>query len=237
MRRFDRVSTISERMLEQLAEKRVEAPRSFFFPNWVDTETIHPLCYPSSFRTELHIGQNMIVALYAGNMGEKQGLEIVVEVARALSNRHDLQFVLCGDGAARKRLQQLADGLSNVRFLPVQPAERLNDLLNLADIHLLPQRADTADRVMPSKLTGMLASGRPVVATAHPDTQVAQVVEGRGIVTPPGDGVALANAILHLATRPAERARLGQVARAFALAHWGQEGILQRFEEELVRLE
>ncbi|HJY79625.1 MAG TPA: glycosyltransferase WbuB [Candidatus Binatia bacterium] len=236
MHRFDRVSTISERMLEQLAGKGVDAPRRFFFPNWVDAEKIYPLPDPNPLRAELLIAPDTIVALHAGNMGEKQGLEIVVEVARALGNHHYLQFILCGDGAARKRLLQLADGLPNVRFLPVQPAERLNELLNLADIHLLPQRADSVDRVMPSKLTGMLASGRPVVATAHPCTQVAQVVAGRGIVTPPGDAVALTKAILHLATRPAERAQLGQAARAFALAHWSREEILRRFEEEIGRL-
>jgi colanic acid biosynthesis glycosyl transferase WcaI len=236
MRRFDRVSTISERMLEHLAAKGVEAPRCFFLPNWVDTDTIHPLGEPSSLRAELHLAPDLIIALYAGNMGEKQGLEIVLEAARALADHRNIQFVLCGDGAVRPRLYQLADGLSNVRFLPLQPVERLNDLLNLADIHLLPQRADAADRVMPSKLTGMLASGRPVVTTAHPCTQVAQVVAGCGIVTPPGDGGAFAHALLHLATHLAERARLGQAARAFALAHWSREEILRRFEEEIARL-
>jgi len=223
-------------MLEQLADKGVEAPRRFLFPNWVDTEMIHPLCAPSFLRTELHLSPDVIVALYAGNMGEKQGLEIAIAAARALAEHRNLQFVLCGDGAARTRLYQLADGLSNVCFLPLQPVERLNDLLNLADIHLLPQRADAADRVMPSKLTGMLASGRPVVTTAHPCTQVARVVAGCGIITLPGDGEAFAQAILHLATHPAERARLGRAARAFALTHWRREEILRRFEEEIGRL-
>jgi len=236
MQRFDRVSTISEHMLEQLVAKGVEAPRCVFFPNWVDPEMIYPLCQPSPLRAELGIAPRTIVALHAGNMGEKQGLEIVVEVARALIDHHELQFIFCGDGAARKRLHKMAESLPNVRFLAVQPAERLNELLNLADLHLLPQRADSVDRVMPSKLTGMLASGRPVIATAHPGTQVARVVEGCGIVTPPGDDVALANAILHLVTHPTERTAFGQAARAFAQAHWGREEILRRFEEEMIRL-
>ena len=63
-------------------------------------------------------------------------------------------------------------------LLPLQPADRLNELLNLADIHLLPQRADAADLVMPSKLTGMMASGRAVLATASPGTQLATVIDG-----------------------------------------------------------
>jgi colanic acid biosynthesis glycosyl transferase WcaI len=236
MRRFDRVSTISERMLEQLETKGVEVPRRFLFPNWVDTELIHPLCDPSPLRAELHLPPDAIVALYAGNMGEKQGLEIVIEAARALSDQRTIRFVLCGDGAARARLRRLADGLANVCFLPLQPGDRLNALLNLADIHLLPQRADAADLVMPSKLAGMLASGRPVVTTAHRCTQIARAVTGCGIVTPPGESETFAQAILHLATHPAERIRLGQAARAFALAHWRREEILRRFEEEVERL-
>ena len=236
MRRFDRVSAISERMLERLIIKGVDGSRCASFPNWVDVDLISSLEGPSHMRAELGIPTETIIALYAGNMGEKQGLEIVIEAARSLTQCLHIQFVLCGDGAVCERLHQLAMGLPNVRFLPLHPLERLNDLLNLADVHLLPQRADAADLVMPSKLTGMLASGRPVVATAHPKTQVAGVVAGCGLVTPPGDAKALAQAILHLASDSGERARLGQAARALALEHWTREMILQRFEEEITRL-
>jgi colanic acid biosynthesis glycosyl transferase WcaI len=236
MRRFDRVSAISEPMLERLIMKGVDGTRCVLFPNWVDVDLISPLEGSSPMRVELGIPAETTVALYAGNMGEKQGLEVVIEAASSLTYCQHIQFVLCGDGAMRKRLHQWAMGLPNVRFLPLQPLERLNDLLNLADVHLLPQRADAADLVMPSKLTGMLASGRPVVATAHPCTQVARVLATCGLVTPPGDGKALAQAIVHLASHPGERVRLGQAARAFTLAHWTREMILRRFEEEITRL-
>jgi len=85
-----------------------------------------------------------------------------------------------------ERLKRQAAGLANMHWLPLQPEERLNAFLNLASIHLLPQKEDAADLVMPSKLTGMLASGRPIIATAKPGTQVAQVVEQAGIVVEPG---------------------------------------------------
>lgn len=95
-----------------------------------------------------------------------------MQAVQRLVDRKDLLFVICGEGSERQTLRTQAQALGNVRFVPLQPLERLNALLKLADIHLLPQRADAADLVMPSKLTGMLASGRPVVATAQPDTQV-----------------------------------------------------------------
>jgi colanic acid biosynthesis glycosyl transferase WcaI len=108
--------------------------------------------------------------------------------------------------------------------------ERLNELLNAADIHLLPQRADAADLVMPSKLTGMLASGRPVIATAAPGTQVADAVEGSGIVVPPGDPAALRDAVLLLASNRAMRVEMGREARRYAEEHLGRDQVLRKFE-------
>ncbi len=233
MRRFDHVSTISRHMLERLKAKGVDDSRCLFFPNWVDTHVIYPLSEPSLLRTRLGLTPDTVVALYAGNMGEKQGLEILIDAAHLLMADAKIQFILCGDGAARSRLQKLAERLPNIRFLPLQPVDHLNELLNLADIHLLPQRADAADLVMPSKLTGMLASGRPVVTTAYRHTELARVVKGCGVVVPPGDKVALAEAIHYLAKCPRERIRLGQAGRAFAVMYWDREKVLRQFEKLL----
>ena len=104
-------------------------------------------------------------------MGYKQGLECIVDVAKQLQANSNIIFIICGDGAAREMLEKSADGLQNIQFLGLQPLEKLNQLLNTADIHILPQRADAADLVMPSKLLGMMASGRAVIATANPDTE------------------------------------------------------------------
>lgn len=147
-----------------------------------------------------------------------------------------MHFVLCGDGAARESLEALASGLSNVQWLPLQPLDQLNELLNLADIHLLPQRGDAADMVMPSKLTNMLASGRPVVATALPNTEVYSVVAGRGINTPPRDAACLANALSQLADDAPLRRNLGHAARTYAEKHLSKDTILQQFEGELLKL-
>ena len=257
MRAFSRVSTISANMLSTLRAKGVDAGRVVLFPNWVDLDTIYPLENVSSLRAELEISPDKIVALYSGNMGEKQGLEVVLDAASKMQGARqkwqdsrfktqecelepfnsntppDILFVLCGDGAARQRLQQAYGELSNVLWLPLQPLARLNDLLNLADIHLLPQRADAADLVMPSKLTGMLASGRPVVATAHPGTQVASVLAGCGLVTAPGDAGALADALRQLADDNTLRLSLGKAAREYAVANLERDAILKNFVSSL----
>jgi colanic acid biosynthesis glycosyl transferase WcaI len=233
MRAFDRVSTISGNMVARLFDKQVKRNRCVLFLNWVDTDVIYPLSEPSPMRVELDICCDIVVALYSGNMGEKQGLEIVLETAHLLVDEPLIRFVMCGDGAAKARLHESFAYLANVLWLPLQPVEKLNDLLNMADVHLLPQRADVADLVMPSKLTGMLASGRPILATACPETQVAQLVSQCGVVTPPGDAEAFARELLALAKNPSARADLGEQARKYAVANIGKDAILVEFEENL----
>ncbi len=234
MQRFDRVSTISQKMMMRLRDKGVADDRRVLFPNWVDVQAIHPLRGTSPLRGELGISEQTTVALYSGNMAGKQGLETLLEAARLLGDEKSLCFLMCGEGAARQRLRSEYGDLPNVTWLPLQPAERLNELLNLADIHLLPQLADVADLVMPSKLTGMLASGRPIVATANAGSQIAEVVVQCGLVVLPGDPDALATAIRRLGADRGERQRLGEAARNYAIENIESSRILREFELALV---
>jgi colanic acid biosynthesis glycosyl transferase WcaI len=233
MQRFDRVSTISGKMSEKLAHKGVEKSRVVLFPNWVGLDEIYPLSEASPFRAQLGLGKARCVALYSGNMGEKQGMEVVLDAAVMMAADEGIHFVLCGDGVARERLRKQYEGLKNVTWLPLQPIEKLNELLNLADVHLLPQRADVADLVMPSRLLGMLASARPVLATALPNTQVGEAVEQCGVLSPPQDAQAFARALRKLSDNPAWRAQLGTAGRAMARERFSREAVMGKFEFEL----
>ena len=233
LRRFRRVSSITPAMVARLGEKGVAVERRRLFPNWVDTAKIRPA--ESALRRELGLPPEAVVALYSGNMGEKQGVETLAEVARTLAGS-PVVLLLAGAGAAEPRLRAATATFSQVRWLPLQPVAKLNDLLNAADLHLLPQRADAADLVMPSKLAFMLASGRPVVAGAAPGTALARAIEGAGIAVPPGDPGAMAAAVLALARDGARRRALGERARTRALAEWDREAILGAFESELKAL-
>lgn len=235
LRRFDVVSSISPKMLARLADKGVAEARIVSFPNWADIDAITPLAGPSPYRAELGIRADAVVALYSGNMGLKQGLELLAHAAQALADAPNVHFVFGGQGPGRAELEQQCQGLSNVHFLGLQPSERLRDWLGLADIHLLPQRADVADLVMPSKLTGMLASGRPTLATAAPDTGVAIALEGCGVVTSPGDGPAFAHALRQLAQSPSQRAQLGAASRQFAEAALSRQNVLTQFQRSIAK--
>jgi colanic acid biosynthesis glycosyl transferase WcaI len=117
--------------------------------------------------------------------------------------------------------------------------EHLGELLGLADIHLLPQRADAADLVMPSKLTGMLASGKSVVATATADTELGYVITDDakcGLIVPPENGSALAEAIIQLSQDSESRQRYGKNGRQYAEHKLSKDQILKTFEQDLKNL-
>jgi colanic acid biosynthesis glycosyl transferase WcaI len=226
-----RASSISPQMCARLVEAGVAREKVIEFRNWADIDHIQPLQTVSPYRDEFGITTDH-VALYSGNIANKQGIEILVDVARLLQHRRDLTFVIAGEGALRDKLVAAADGLDNIRFEPLQPRERLGELLGLATVHVLPQLAGAADL---SKLTNMLASGRAVVATASAGTGLAQECEGCGMITEPGDAPAMARAIEYLLDHPEERAAFGVAARVRAEERWSRTAILARFETELQR--
>jgi len=241
---FDRVSVISSKMADHASTKTIPTSRIVVFPNWVDVDMIYPLDPmvngSNVFRRELaaQVPQidKKIILLYSGNMGVKQGLELLAPLAESFLSDFRVHFLFCGDGAFRSRLEALVGHFTNVTLLPLQPLDRLNELLGAADVHLLLQRASAADLVMPSRLGSMLSSGRPVIATADMGTQVAQVVEGRGLIVPTEDASALRSAILRLVEDEGLRLSLGRSAREYAVKNLGKQQVLNRFNLELVSL-
>jgi colanic acid biosynthesis glycosyl transferase WcaI len=236
MKRFDVVSSISGRMVERLIAKGVSAEKTELFPNWVDVEVIRPLDKASSYREQLNIPASAKVVLYSGTLGAKHGLRILPEAAKELTQRDDIFFVICGDGVMKAELTQSTQGMSNFRMLPLQPVEQLGELLGLADIHVLPQCAGAEDLVLPSKMTGMLSSGRPVIATCSAGSELGRVVSQCGEVTPPGDVPALVAAIVRLADAAQERVRMGSNARRYAEDNMSIDGVLSKFSASASRV-
>jgi colanic acid biosynthesis glycosyl transferase WcaI len=226
LRRFDTVSTISGRMIERLLTKGVVPERTRYFPNWVDLSRPRQGLAKGMYRADLGIPSDAVVALFSGSLGGKQGLMVIPAAASLLRNRSNIVFVVCGDGVMKSDLENAVAGLPNVRMLPLQPAARLSELLGMADIHLLPQSPDAADLVLPSKLSGMLASGRPVIATCRPGTEISEIVSQCGLVVAPQDSTALALAVSRLADDMAMRLELGRRAREFAESNFERNAVL-----------
>ena len=235
LRLGDVVSTISPQMCAKLREKGIAPARVFELRNWADARFVPDPAGAEALRREWGLGQR-VVALYSGNIARKQGIEILVEAARLLAHRGDIAFVICGEGPNRAALEAQAAGLGNFQLHDLQPAEQMGAMLAMADLHLLPQIAGAADLVLPSKLTNMLASARPVVATTEPGTGLYTEVESCGALAPPGDAAALAREIERLADNPALRAQLGAAARQRAEERWMKPAIIARAVAEMDRL-
>jgi colanic acid biosynthesis glycosyl transferase WcaI len=229
LQRFDTVSTISGRMIERLLTKGVVRERTRYFPNWANIPRTRHGFSKANYRAQLGIPSDAVVALFSGSLGGKQGLMVIPEAASLLRSRRNIVFVVCGDGLMKPDLEASVSGLRlpNVRFLPLQPLERLPELLGMADIHLLPQSPDAADLVLPSKLSGMLASGRPVIATSRAGTEISEIVAQCGLVVAPQDSAALARAISNLADDGKMRAELGRRAREFAESNFERDAVLR----------
>lgn len=246
LRCFDLVCTISGRMVDRALSKGLMSENIFLFPNWVDeglkfkTSQEHVISNIErglSYRQYLKLPQDGVIALYSGNMGAKQGLEILGEVARKFQSADEslplVHFVFCGDGIGRQNLIKECKGLNYVHFLDLQPTENLAAFLSMADIHLLPQRADASDLVMPSKLTGMMASARPVLASAHIGTELANIVQFCGLVVPPENPQSFYDALLVLISDKELRDKLGTAGSKYAIKNLDRDNILFSFESKL----
>jgi colanic acid biosynthesis glycosyl transferase WcaI len=240
LRSFDVVSSISAAMVRRLQEKGVAPERTRLLANWVDLETIHPQGSEQQahnrYRRELNIAPDATVLMYSGSMNKKQGLDLLAEVIGRLGDREDLVWLLAGEGPTKAELAQACKGMANVRLLPLQPAERLNDWLNAADVHLLPQKAAAADLVLPSKLLGMLASGRPVIASSPAGSELAELASEAGLCVPPEDADAFTAAVQQLVNDPPLRIVRGRKARQLAERCFGREAVLGELEKGLIAL-
>lgn len=202
-------------------------------PNWIDTDAVKPV--PRSrngFRHE-HGLDGAFVVLYSGNLGRVHGAEMLPAIAAELADLPDLRLVIVGDGPAKAEV--LADverrGLENVVVLPYQPKERLAASLSAADVSLVFQREETLGMVVPSKLYGILASGRPVVAAGPADSEVAAVLEetGAGVTVRAGDWAAVARSVRELYLHKATARKMGKQGRRAAVASFDRRVATKRY--------
>ena len=174
LNKSDIVSTISFSMLNK-AQKKTSS-EVYYFPNWVDQKFINP----KNAKKHRYLTGNKFKMLYSGNIGAKQDWEKYIEFVSSFEGREDVEFVVVGDGAKKEWLLSRIKDFKNVKYYPPVPYEELPDLLCGADLHLLFQKESVVDTVMPSKLLGMMASGRPSLVTGNPKSEVADVMNESG---------------------------------------------------------
>lgn len=237
LKSVDIVSTISHSMMNKALDKGVEKDNVIFFPNWSEVSRFQSVIDADVDRLKksLNIPDNKKIILYSGNIGEKQGLDIIIDVAARLPIE-DYQFVLVGQGGGKENLENLAikRNIKNISFLPLQPYEVLPALLKIADCHLVIQRKGAADAVLPSKLTNILAAGGNALITAEPETELGRLCQsypGIGVCVEPESADALLLGIEKCLSLPAINTTAMQYARESLV----KENVLNKFIEDIRR--
>jgi colanic acid biosynthesis glycosyl transferase WcaI len=216
------VRIISESFRSELREMGVPDEKMVLIYDWVDTDLVRPLPHDNAFMQE-HGLTGKFVVLYAGNLGLSQGLENVLETAQMLIDVEDILFVFVGDGVNREPLMAQAEkrGLSNVKFIPFQPRQRLPEVMASASVSLVVLQRGIGYNSIPSKTYSILASGRPVIASIDENSEAWNLISqaDAGLCVPPDDPATLGDAILKLKNDPELCQRLGVHGRQWAEEH------------------
>lgn len=229
LKRADFISSISPGMM--LGVKYKCEREIVHLPNWVDTQKFYPISKDDKniIGFDLQTGKKII--LYSGAIGEKQGLEAILHSAKKFEENTDWIFVICGCGPYKEKLVQIKENLNltNVMFIPIQPVEKLNSLLNIADLHLVLQKAGAVNFTMPSKFSTIMAVGGVSVVTAQEDTCLYNLIEksNTALMIPPENQAALNKAILSGLTK--DHSEIKNNARSYAERHLAIDEILSDF--------
>jgi len=222
VRKATRIIALGDTMKRRLVEgKGADPAKISVIHNWADCRAVAPGPRDNAFARQ-HGLVDRFVVLHAGNVGLSQDLEIVLHAAEQLRERPDVVFVFVGDGAKKKNLQEIAErrDLRNVKFLPYQPRETMDQSYATADVSLVSLKRGLAGVIVPSKIYNVLASGRPCVAALEQDCEVADIIRqhGCGYVINPGNASALTARVLDLAADRESAAAMGARARCAALS-------------------
>lgn len=232
-READHITVHSKGNRKHVLSKGINPDRVTVVPNWVDTDFIRPGERLNGFRREYELGDRFVVS-FAGVMGRSQDLDTILESAAMLRRYEDILFLLIGDGVERKRLERKAKrmGLTNVRFLPMQPRDKYPAVLQASDVSLATLRREVETPVVPSKILSIMASGRPVVAAMRLDGDAPRLIhEARcGYCVEAERADRLSEAILKLYQAPSLRRRLGANGRRYAVQRLSVKAHAERYE-------
>ncbi len=230
--RSDAVVLLSEDLKQNVAAKLSGKfhNRLHVIPNFVDTSAITPGDRMTNYRRELGIDDRVIV-MYAGNVGFSQSLELVLAAAKSMPS---IAFVINGDGAARKSLQDKAknENIDNVHFADYQPIERLSEVLASGDIHVVPLKTGLASVSVPSKMYSILSAGRPVLAAIDSNTEIPRTLaeSGAGIAVAPDNEADFISALQILISDGVKRNEMGALGRTWVEHHASAGAVAKRYE-------
>ena len=236
----ERIVCLCQGFVEKLKARGISAAKLQVIPDWADTERVRPISPANTFRGANGLSEEQFLLLHTGNMGKKQDLMNVVRAAEITHAELDLLWLLIGHGEEQAEIQDeiARRGLTNIRLLPLQPADSLAEMYSSADLLILNQQASVRDAVIPSKLLTYMAAGRAVLAAVSETSEAAQQIRKAqcGWLVPPENPEALAPAALSLRGDPFLRQELGANGRDYVVQHCTKQRVLQEYDEFFGRL-
>ena len=226
----DIASTISQKMLERLSKKT--SSEQFFLPNWIDGNHINP----DRFIRHNYLKSEKVKILYSGNIGDKQDWKVFVKFCSDIRTK-SFEIVVVGDGSQKDWLIESIEQFDNVTYFPPVTYEELPNLLCSADIHILFQKIDVIDTVMPSKVLGMMASAKPSIIIGNNKSEVKQILEaakGGFYYTEYNEKIVFD--LERLSERKEELSVMGSNAREFVIENFSKDKILSKFINKLRNL-
>jgi colanic acid biosynthesis glycosyl transferase WcaI len=234
----DHIVVIGEGFRKNLLAKGVPGEKMTVIPNWVDTGFLKPVSKDNPLSRKYGL-QDKFVVMYSGtiSISSNRALERVLEAAVSMKRDDDVVFAIVGEGLKKPELQRKAEdlGATNVRFFPFQPYDDLPRLLASSDILLVPLDAEKSQMSVPSKLYNFLAAGRPVLALAPRDSEVARLIHDHrcGDVAAPDDIAGIREAVLRLKRDAGSRRELASNARRYVVDNFARTMIMDRYESLL----
>jgi colanic acid biosynthesis glycosyl transferase WcaI len=233
LKRADHLSSISVGMIQKIKVKI--AREIIMFPNWVDTALFAPLADKARIKEQWGFEATDKVVCYSGSIGEKQGLESLIKIAKDTQDHKNIKYVICGNGPYRQKLMEMASGygLDNMRFMDLQPLNTFNSFLNMIDVHLVLQKKSANDLMLPSKLTTIWSSGGLALVTAQPNTTLHTAINQHKMAAliDCEDDELLKNAIINCCVEDFILEK--QNARTYALDYLSRNNILTKFMTDL----
>ena len=230
----DYVSSISAGMINKINSKINK--KVVFFPNWVDTVFFSPLPDKAALKKKWNYEHDDVIFLYSGAAGVKQGLEDILAAASELKQHRKIKFIISSSGPYKEKLAKSAagKGLSNISFLPLQKKEVFNEFLNMADVHLVMQKAKAGDLVMPSKLATIFAVGGVSIVTSSPGTSLYKMIDENnlGYIVDPGKSDLLVEKILDL--EKGRNSNIGLNARNYAIQNLNIDSVMNKFANDFL---
>ena len=234
---FNYISTISEDMKKKVLSLVKEKKEIFLIRNWIDKNSIHSNPkITQKFKKELNINSNEITVMYSGSLNKKQDLNLLIYAVKSCPDSLRIKWLFSIEGPSKNFLIEKIGSQDNVIITNLKQTKYLNSWLSVGDIHLLPQKAMLSSVLMPSKLIGIMSSGKPVVASVNQISELGRIVSKTGICTKPGDLDEFLNGIIKLAKNKNLREKLGKNANLLLNSIYNKDKILNEFLIKLCNL-